>query len=50
MRKGLLLKYLKKKIVTGSRREPWIPKGLATKVVGEGTLKDAGANGSKHNL
>ena len=46
IRKGELLKYLKKKIYVRSRRESWNSEGLTIKLYVEGTSKNAKAKGS----
>ena len=50
MKKGELLKYLKKNIHVGSRREFWNSKGLTIKVFVEGTSMDVEAGGLAKNL
>ena len=50
MRKGQLLKYIKKKVLVGPKKESWCPKGLTIKVANEGTLKEAGTDRSAQNL
>lgn len=50
MRKGYLLRYLKKKIPFGSYKKPWEEEKLSLKVVGEGSSKEAEAGTSGQNL
>ena len=46
IKKGLLLKYLKKKVPPGLVEKPWESERLTIKVNGERTSKDPGTSGS----
>ena len=50
MRKGLLLKYLKKKALPGIVEKSWKIERMVVKVIGKGASKDPRTNGSVQNL
>ena len=50
MRKGQLLKYLKKKVPLGSIQKPEEIEGVVIKTIDRGIVKNPGTSGSAQNL